>query len=388
MLTRAFWNRLRYLWENDRDNLSQKIRKRLRNRLPLDKMLFTSGRALMPHNLTFEITHLCNLSCYMCDLYGTDAETQSQRSETYRPHELMDFDDYRRILDEVAAFKPSISLTGGEPMLSPHTLPFIRAAREQGLTVTMVSNLTRLKGRGQELVESGLSNLTVSLDGVGADHDYVRGKEGSFDETISALDDICSARDRLAKGTPTIQFNVTLTGRNQSKLLPLMDLAVDKGVPRIIFSHLWYWDSPMVKHHNQMYGHLAPVEEQNLKALEGLDTEVLCQELERIRQHPAFGQDVDVKFLPELTDEQVHVYYTDSQALVRPKHHCLSPWMNTRILPNGDVIPCIDSLWGNLKQQTFEEVWNSTEACRFREALQGPGVFPGCMRCCGLYSYE
>jgi MoaA/NifB/PqqE/SkfB family radical SAM enzyme len=387
MLNQAFIKRLYDLWVNDRDNLKQKVRKKLRNKLPLDKMFFDSGKAMNPINLTFEMTHLCNLSCYMCDLYGTDEETSSPRSDTYRPNELLDLADYQRIIDEVKKFKPSISLTGGEPMLCPHTIPFIKMARKEGLVVTMVSNLTMMQGKEKEIVESGLQNLTCSIDGVGEDHDYVRGQKGCFDTFEKVLNTLIEEKEKVGTALPALQFNVTLTGRNLDRLLPILHYAEEKNVARVIYSHLWYWDEGMVKHHNQEYGKLAPVETQNLRALEDFDVDVLRKELNKIKKDPAF-ESVSVKFLPDLYDDQLEAYYTNSEGQVRPGHHCLSPWMNTRILPNGDVIPCIDSFWGNLKKDSFADTWNSAEAQKFRSALKEPGVMPGCMRCCGLYSYE
>jgi len=387
MLNQVLFKRLYNLWLHDRNNLKQKLRKKIRNKFPVDKMFFESGKAMAPINLTFEMTHLCNLSCYMCDLYGTDEDTSSPRSDFYRPNELLDLNDYQRIIDQVKDFKPSISLTGGEPMLCPHTLPFIRMARDADLVVTMVSNLTMMVGKEKEIVASGLQNLTCSIDGVGDDHDFVRGQKGTYDIFSQVFDTLIDEKKKAKTALPTMQFNVTITGRNQNKLLPILNLAAEKGITRVIFSHLWYWDAAMVEHHNRLYGDVAPVELQNLKALEGLDVNILAEELEKIRAHSDFKK-VDVKFLPDIDNSQLGNYYHKSETQVRPSSHCLSPWMNTRVLPNGDVIPCIDSLWGNLKKDSFQETWNSKEALRFRKALKEPGVFPGCMRCCGLYSYE
>lgn len=383
----ATFQRAADLWRHDRGNLFQKIRKRLRNRVPFDKILLSSGRAFWPINLTFEITHLCNLSCYMCDLYGTDAPLATARAETYRSEDLMTLPELERVAAEVSAFQPSIALTGGEPLISPLTLPFVRACRAQGLVTTMTCNGMLLESKAREVVESGLNTLTLSLDGVGAVHDRVRGKVGSFEKLDAALKAVQEAKRESGSGTPAIQFNVTITGRNQGHLPEILAYAAEHGVRRVIFSHLWYWDEPMVKKHNALWGHIAPAEVQNLRALEGLDPALVAADLEKIRSSPLRAQ-VDVKFLPDIDEAAIRAYYTRSMDVVRPTAHCLSPWMNTRILPNGDVIPCIDSRWGNLRKQKFHEVWNSKEAMKFRAALRDEGVFPGCMRCCGLYSYE
>ncbi|MGE4157575.1 MAG: radical SAM protein [Planctomycetota bacterium] len=375
------------LWRYDRDNLLQKVRKKLRNKVPLDKMLLSSGRAFWPVNLTFEITHLCNLSCYMCDLYGTDAPLATARAEHYRQEELLTLTDLERVAREVAAFKPSIALTGGEPLISPLSLPFIRACRREGLVTTMTCNGMLLEAKAAEVVTSGLNTLTLSLDGVGAVHDHVRGKEGSFARLDAALSAVQREKVASQSGTPSIQFNVTITSRNQGRLHEILEYAVSRGVHRVIFSHLWYWDEPMVKKHNALWGHIAPAEVQNLRALEGLDIGKVTADLERIRTSPLRDR-VDVKFLPDIDEDGIRSYYTRSMDVVRPSAHCLSPWMNTRILPNGDVIPCLDSRWGNLRTQSFGEVWNSKTAMAFRVALRDEGVWPGCMRCCGLYSYE
>lgn len=383
MLTTASFGRFLHLLQHDRDNLVQKIRKRLRNRLPFDKMLNTEGRADWPINLTFEMTHLCNLSCYMCDLYGTGAPLEAMRGETYRPGETMTPDDYVRLIEEVAAFRPSIALTGGEPMIAPATLPVIRRASELGLVTTMTTNGYRLVENAEALVAAGLRNVTLSIDGVGPVHDDIRGHEGTFDTLVEGLE-VLQASSR--GGMPTIQFNVTICGRNQGHLKEILEFAAQRQVNRVIFSHLWYWDETITERHNERWGHIAPVEVQNLRALERLDPKALAGEIAALRTSPLNSR-VDVKYLPDLATEEIETYYTDSLAPVRGATHCLAPWMNTRILPNGDVIPCLDSHWGNVRETTFAEAWNSDEARRFRQALRDPGTFEGCMRCCGLYSY-
>jgi MoaA/NifB/PqqE/SkfB family radical SAM enzyme len=383
MFDRAFVKRLFLLWRDDRDNLFQKIRKKLRNKYPLDVFWDASGQARMPINLTFEMTHLCNLACYMCDLYGTGNDAESMRSENYRQNDLMDLSDYIRIVDDIKTFKPSISLTGGEPMLSPHTLDFIDYASRAGLVVTMTSNGYRLQEKASDLVASGLRNLTLSLDGVGAVHDDIRGKQGSFQNLKDGLE----ALNRQNSTLPFVQFNVTLCGRNQDRLFPLLEFAKEYQVKRIIFSHLWYWDANLVREHNARYGDLATVSEQNLQALENLDVRILSEELKKIK-NSSLCREIEVKCFPDLSFDGMKTYYQDSLSSIGKYRRCLSPWMNTRILPNGDVIPCIDSFWGNLKKNNFFEIWNGDEAKRFRKALREAGTFPGCMRCCGLYSYS
>lgn len=60
-------------------------------------------------------------------------------------------------------------------------------------------------------------------------------------------------------------------------------------------------------------------------------------------------------------------------------------WLNTDILPNGDVSPCFDVVCGNILQGRFTDIWNNWSFREHRNRLSVEGDFPICARCCAYW---
>ena len=64
------------------------------------------------------------------------------------------------------------------------------AARDRGMGVNITTNGTLVDRRWAELVASGVSSLSISIDGLPETHDRLRGKAGAFAESWAALERI------------------------------------------------------------------------------------------------------------------------------------------------------------------------------------------------------
>ncbi len=104
------------------------------------------------------VTRRCNLACGYCNEFD----------KTSKPVPL---ETLRRVVDKLHELGTiTLELTGGEPLLNPHTVEVLRYARERGIPRRrMISNgflLTR------EIIEQlndvGLYQLSISVDGVEA----------------------------------------------------------------------------------------------------------------------------------------------------------------------------------------------------------------------------
>jgi radical SAM protein with 4Fe4S-binding SPASM domain len=65
---------------------------------------------------------------------------------------------------------------------------------------------------------------------------------------------------------------------------------------------------------------------------------------------------------------------------------CAKPWENVLIEVNGDVYFCCfskrpEGRIGNLKIQSFEEIWNSSEAQKIRREIMKGKIPLGCLNC-------
>ncbi len=132
--------------------------------------------------LFWECTTRCNLHCRHC---GSDCSVQSRQKD-------MPLEDFLGALDTIPkSHRPkdfTVVLTGGEPLLRPDIEQVGKALRERGFLWSMVSNGWFYDASlHRRLMAAGLGALTISLDGLEATHDWMRGVPGSFRRTLGAI---------------------------------------------------------------------------------------------------------------------------------------------------------------------------------------------------------
>ena len=155
--------------------------------------LFRDNEAAV-HELSYlfwECTTRCNLHCRHC---GSDC-TFAQREKD------MPLQDFLGALDTIPADRRPrdfvVVLTGGEPLLRPDIDEAGREFRRRGLGWGLVSNGWFYDEAMQErLLRAGMGALTISLDGLQEAHDWMRGRPGSYERALRAID-LCAREPRL-----------------------------------------------------------------------------------------------------------------------------------------------------------------------------------------------
>jgi radical SAM protein with 4Fe4S-binding SPASM domain len=140
-----------------------------------------------PDRLYIEITNVCNLDCVMCP-------TGLHVLERSKGH--MKWDLFTAVIDEMAPHVKTTTLhIWGEPLLHPRLLEMVRYTRGRGIHVSLSTNATLLteeKSRG--LIEAGLSEIYLCLDGMNAEtYEAVR-KKASFEETKANIERFIALR--------------------------------------------------------------------------------------------------------------------------------------------------------------------------------------------------
>jgi radical SAM enzyme (rSAM/lipoprotein system) len=168
----------------------------------------------------FEVTQRCNLSCRHC---GSDCHRDAH------PQELS-IDEWLAVCDQLARdFEPkklAVVLTGGEPLCCPNLDRLLERLQVNGLPWGMVTNGWLLTERNVErLQKRGIASATVSLDGLREDHDWLRGRDGSFERAVAGI-------ERLAQARLSFFDVVTCVHpRNLPSLPKLQQLLRSLGVP-------------------------------------------------------------------------------------------------------------------------------------------------------------
>lgn len=158
----------------------------LRRRVALELWRKRMDIAVKEHplrQLFWECTQRCNLHCRHC---GSDCRAEVGVAD-------MPLADFTRVLDSVALRtdpnRVFVVVTGGEPLIRHDIAECGAAIYERGFPWGMVTNalaLTPLKF--QSLLDAGIHSMTVSLDGIGDDHNWMRGNPDSFRMVDRAID--------------------------------------------------------------------------------------------------------------------------------------------------------------------------------------------------------
>ncbi|HPM91113.1 MAG TPA: TIGR04133 family radical SAM/SPASM protein [Tenuifilaceae bacterium] len=193
-----------------------------RKKLALNLFKTYRRNAAKLHELNYvlwEATLRCNLSCLHC---GSDCKMDTSVGD-------MPADDFLRVMDQVAEVANSNStmvvFTGGEPLLRNDLEQVGLSLYRKGFPWGIVTNGMLLsKQRIDSLVDSGLRSVTVSLDGLEASHNWLRGSGMSFSRALEAV--------RLLCAVPDVRFDVVtcVNRRNFGELNKLLELLLQVGV--------------------------------------------------------------------------------------------------------------------------------------------------------------
>lgn len=161
-----------------------------------------------------EVTGLCNERCVHCYF-----------PESYRTG-WMSRELFQTILEQCEKCNVlSITISGGEPMLNPNLLYFIRECRKKNFSINLLSNLTLLTEEMlQEFIRTPLLSIQTSLYSMIAEvHDSITTVRGSFDGTKSAI-------EKLHKLDIPMQINCPIMKQNKDSYQEVLNWAKERNI--------------------------------------------------------------------------------------------------------------------------------------------------------------
>jgi len=348
---------------------------------------FRSGTSSSPESLTLFLTHRCNLNCRMCGQWGENGVTKKEGAQFVRQE--LPLDTLKLLLDEISAFKPSITLFGGEPLLYPEVIDLIRYIKSKDMHCLMITNGSLLEPVAEQLVEAGLDELNVSLDAGSVLHDKIRGMPGLFETIMRGLTKI---REKKAWGNrrkPLVNLQCTITKYNYQHLEQLIEVAKLIEANSLTYHNLIFLGKKILDDQKKIDQQLLC----DSKAWEGflfepeIDPKILHEKIKSIlsAKYP-----FNLDFYPNFSPDELKEYYEDP--CYKPhglSARCLSPWLVGYIFPDGQLKPCLNCSYsyGNIKDGNFLSLWNNPMAIKYRQTLKENGTFPVCTRCTELYRY-
>lgn len=141
--------------------------------------------------LFWECTLKCNLKCRHC---GSECKADDQRRD-------MPLEDFIPVLDEIRqniAHPLLVITTGGEPLTRKDIFDCGREIKMRNFYWGMVTNGTFLSQDClNKLLEVGLDSLSISVDGLREEHNWMRQNKSSYDEAINAIDIVADTPSKL-----------------------------------------------------------------------------------------------------------------------------------------------------------------------------------------------
>ena len=133
----------------------------------------------LPAIVKIDISPLCNLRCTAC-VHADPTGNPTLEKQVFEPKHRMSVDQFQNIVEQIKGKATAVSLYYlGDPMVHPDLDRMSRIAADAGLQVHVSSNFSfGLKDdRIRSIVTSGLSHLTVCIDGL-TQENYQRTRVG------------------------------------------------------------------------------------------------------------------------------------------------------------------------------------------------------------------
>ena len=335
----------------------------------------------VPPPLVYKVvlTDRCNLACEMC-MNILDHDTPSARSAFAD----IDFDLLRGLVTDIAPERPSMILSGGEPMLYPRFVDLIELLESKRMPTNICTNGTGVSKHLALFKDKRFIQLTISLDGVRDDNDAVRGK-GVYDSVVSAI----RALRQMAGRRLYIGIQHTLRPKNVASLYAFCEDMVALDVDWILLNPCWHLSKTQAIGYadfmRAQYGVQARSQHGYVMGSD-IDAEVFAKQLRRIRAQ-RWPIQISCYYNRPAEDlrrmQEGHGYFCDNRL-------CYKQWIRMDIMPDGKVVSCQqypDVVLGDLHSERWQEIWNGDAFRGFRASVSDRPL-PVCNQCAPIYLYD
>lgn len=366
--------------------MSASMTSRARRRFGQIQRRLTMMDPVWPDEVLFFLTHRCNLRCKMCGQWSEGGYARQHPADHFASE--LSAAAYAPTIRELARFRPRVILCGGEVLLYPELPEFLDLLSKSDLPYTLITNGTHLESAVDLLLESGLQQLIISIDGPKDLHDSIRGRAGTYERALDGIKAMLDARGERA--TPTVGLNTTITKESWRSLPDVVDLAEDLGLDSITLLHPNFLDATLYDQHKAVFAHkvceLGAGWDGFVQDFGEFDSVGLSETVQTILQRPT--QQTSVVFLPEFSASEIHSYYRNGPFRGENRRPgCLGPRHTVSVGPDGEVSPCLGYSVGNIATDSFGDIWRGEKLRTFRHLVEAETAFPACTRCCTYYRY-
>ncbi|GCE05687.1 radical SAM protein [Dictyobacter aurantiacus] len=332
----------------------------------------TSTVATLPRSIYIEPTSRCNEFCQQCP--RTFLSREEDRD--------LPFDDFRRIVDQFPVLDRVVLHGLGEPLLNKDLPKMVRYLKDRGTYVLFNSNgIALTEARGQALIDAGLDEYRLSMDGSTREtYAHVRGVD-AFDKiwrNVSAFVKLQQAQDA---SKPAVSLWFTAMRENLPELPGLVEKAYENGIREIYLQRLVYFEQGLAASKQALFHRALP------------------EELAIIRRTQELCQERGIRFKAAGAASPVESVVRDFGE--RPWSGCQRPYTLTYITSSGNVLSCCfapfghrsakeyreERVLGNVFQESIEQIWHGERYNQFRNAFESDHPARHCAQCGVNWSY-
>ncbi|MBM3251733.1 MAG: radical SAM protein [Candidatus Omnitrophica bacterium] len=179
-------------------------------RLPAYNLFYYNSRfKILPFSYAVALTSRCNCKCLTCGIPNNKDLSQAELS----------CNEYSNFFESLGESPFWVTFTGGEPFLRSDIVEiiylFYKICRPKIMNISTNGTLTEntIKGVGRilDLCRDSHLVLNLSLDGVGEDHDRLRGSPGCYKKTLDTFQGLKKIRQKnfiLGINTVLSKYNI------------------------------------------------------------------------------------------------------------------------------------------------------------------------------------
>lgn len=316
-----------------------------------------------PVCLYLEVTNRCNLLC----------ETCPRTFETLEPPADMSWDLFTKIVDQVPNIARVVLHGVGEPMLVKQLPAMIRYLKARGTYVLFNTNGTLMQPkRFQELIDTGLDELRVSLDAADREsYARVRGKD-FFNRIVRDVGKFVAYQKQVGATAPRVSLWLTGLKETVEQLPAFVQLAAQMGIREVHLQRLVFDE--------QGYGMAS--------AAQSLFENTQEEERRAIEAAQALAAPLGVTLdASGATEPGLSLKRQEERAWST----CRRPWSLMYFTAHGRALPCCIAPFsvrgysnytlGNATQQDLREIWNGDAYQAFRDSLLSDAPPAPCQNC-------
>lgn len=265
----------------------------------------------------------CNLHCPLCPT-GTKMKGREKGS--------MSKEVFDRVLSELGEYAQIMCLYNwGEPLLHREIFNFIKCTERFGIKCQFSSNLNIFNEKmAEEMIQSGLKELTISMDGMTAETYLKYRVGGDFEMLKKNVKLLEKTKQRLGSMLPKTILQFIVFKFNEHEVPKVKKMADELQVDAIDIIA----GTIGGKHHTPYTGHS--------------ETRKLTE-----------------KWLTQKKGYKGAWNYFRKDDFLSPKR-CWFLWKSVVINPDGGVAPCCNVYrkaheFGNIMEEPFADIWNNTK---------------------------